>query len=45
MATATVGPSRAMGKLATAGRATAKWVMYFAISFGLTAVLLILVHV
>ena len=45
MATATVAPSRAMGKLASAGRATAKWVMYFAISFGLTAGFLILAHV
>ncbi len=45
MATATVAPPRAMGKLASAGRATAKWAMYFAISFALTAGFLILAHV
>jgi hypothetical protein len=45
MAPATVTPPRAIGRLASAGRATAKWVVYFAISFGLTAGFLILAHV
>ena len=45
MATMTVAPPRAMGRLASAGRTTAKWVMYFAISFALTAGFLILAHV
>jgi hypothetical protein len=43
--TATVASPRIMGRLASAGRSTAKWVMYFAISFALTAGFLILAHV
>jgi hypothetical protein len=45
LATAIAAQPRAMGRLASAGRTTAKWVMYFAISFGLTAGFLILAHV
>jgi|HubBroStandDraft_6_1064221.scaffolds.fasta_scaffold5208213_1 hypothetical protein len=41
---ATGAQPRVTGRLASAGRATAKWVMYFAISFGLTAGFLILAH-
>jgi hypothetical protein len=45
MTTETVASPRVAGRLASAGRATAKWVMYFAISFALTAGFLILAHV
>ena len=44
-ASATVAPPRVAGRLASAGRATAKWIVYFAVSFGLTAGFLILAHV
>jgi hypothetical protein len=40
-----VVPPRGMARLASAGKATAKWAMYFAISFTLMAGFLILAHV
>jgi hypothetical protein len=45
MVTTAVARPHAKGRLASAGRTTARWVTYFAISFGLTAGFLILAHV
>jgi hypothetical protein len=38
-------PSRRLERLVSAGRSTARWIVYFAISFALTAGVLILAHV
>jgi hypothetical protein len=45
LSTETVVLPHGMARLASAARTTAKWVMYFAISFALMAGFLVLAHV